>query len=680
MTGTQLRTQNPPPDRPKKGKDKKIFSCHSCRRRKLKCDRFDPCGACQARGEGDRCTWEEGQRPERHHCESLEQLPRMISNLSKEVQELKLLSSSLMENIRGNGGENMTETLAAMTPDTQKSSIVGLSSDVNSSWGLQSSNVQQWTSYKLMALLPASPLLRGLISHYIFASASLTGFIDIHRLITDVEEIEHLRQGFDVGQASRALEVKVSRILACASLAAVDLEPGKAQELGIEVNEVDDLVRNLYRKARMLITPNDEDTMSITSFSNQTAKSTIPNMTPNNLGEPSNNGLTSHTPPPTSSNQIILDIVSIKIILLISARSFAAPSDYLKLHLDVISSAVNASTDSFGHAGMSYAESEWRWQLWSTLCVLDWTSPGIYHHGSYFIRAEMHRSPPLPTPVADDSYGLALDQRRQTRHYLEYALAIAHLARRAEDCILQPGPVSPNQAADLCAELDTLDHNLSFYQLLGSQGPFSVRSTPSPRRNTVPGGEGNENLPRRAPQVQKMHLSLELGLIRFKLFRHEAFYLMHNPSAATPLQLMCLDACMDACIFVLAQCRRLGNGDGVDQLPDILEEAERPCTGSLRRVLQPASSAALVAQVLLHESQAADGMGILGRVEPPPSGREFFAFVSGAEDYWGNPTKLSAEKIGALQWHVNKVLSLLEAMQETSSLARFKLSLHTQCK
>lgn len=48
----------------KKSKDKKIVSCHSCRRRKLKCDRSDPCGACQARNEGHLCTWEEGQRPE----------------------------------------------------------------------------------------------------------------------------------------------------------------------------------------------------------------------------------------------------------------------------------------------------------------------------------------------------------------------------------------------------------------------------------------------------------------------------------------------------------------------------------------------------------------------------------------------------------------------------------------
>ncbi|KAJ5941756.1 C6 finger domain protein [Penicillium verrucosum] len=678
---TQPHTPNPPPDRPKKGKDKKIFSCHSCRRRKLKCDRFDPCGACQVRGEGDRCTWEEGQRPERHHCESLEKLPKMISNLGKEVQELKLLNSSLMEKFHGKGGDGVAETLALMTPDLRPPSNGGISCDSNSRWGLQLSDIHQWTSYQLMALLPASPLLWGLVSHYIFSSASLTGFIDIHQIIGDVEEVEHLRQGFDMCQAPKTLKVKLSRILACASLAAVDLDPDKAQELGIEVSEIDALVRDLYRKARMLITPADGDTVPTTSSSNTTS-TLARNAIHNSLDEPSNNGVMSRTPPPTRYDPTLLGVVSIKILLLLTARSFATPSEYLKLHLDAISSAVDASLDSAGSAGMSPAKNEWCWQLWSTLCVMDWTSPGIYHHGSYFIRPEMLRDPPSPSPVTDDDHGTTLDRLRQTRHYLEYALALAHLARRAEDCILRPGPVSPSQAADLCAELDTLDHNLSFYQLLGSAGSRSEgRDSPSSGRSTWPGGEGSEHLARRTPQVQKMHLSLELGLIRFKLFRHETFHLLHEASTAAPLRLMCLDACMDACILVLAQCRRLGNGDGiVDQVPDIFEVAKRPCTGSLRRVLQPASAAALIGQVLLHESQSADGMGILARADhPPPPGREFFAFAGGAENNWASIARLSGEKVGVLQWHVNTVLSLLEAMQGTSSLARSKLSLHMQC-
>lgn len=43
----------------------KAHSCDSCRRRKLKCDRGWPCGACRDRNEEHLCTWEEGVVPER---------------------------------------------------------------------------------------------------------------------------------------------------------------------------------------------------------------------------------------------------------------------------------------------------------------------------------------------------------------------------------------------------------------------------------------------------------------------------------------------------------------------------------------------------------------------------------------------------------------------------------------
>ncbi|OQD86196.1 hypothetical protein PENANT_c008G02074 [Penicillium antarcticum] len=672
---TQPHTPNPP--RPKKTKDKKIFSCHACRRRKLKCDRFDPCGACQARGEGDRCTWEEGQRPERHHCESLEHLPKMISNLSKEVQELKLLNSSIMENFRGKGTDAMADT-ALMTPEPRPHSNGGLSYNHNSQWGSKLSEPHQWTTFELMTLLPASPLLWGLVSHYISSSASLTGFIDVHQLINDVEEVENIRQAFDMSQACKALQIKVSRIISCASLAVVDLDLAKAQELGIEAYEIDALIRDLYRKARMLITPTDADMISTTSLSTTTTSSI--SSIHNTLDQSSNNVAISQTPPPTSYDPTLLGVVSIKILLLLTARSFAAPSEYLKLHLDAISSAIDVSLDSAGSPDMSPAESELRWQLWSTLCVMDWSSPGIYHHGSYFIRSEMLRDPPSPSPVADDSNAMSLDRLQQTRHYLEYSLGLAHLARRAENCILRTGPVLPSQAADLCAELDNFDHNLSFYQLLGSASSTSEgRTSPSSNGATWLARESIKHSARHATQVQKMHLSLELGLIRFKIFRHEAFHLLHEPSTAAPLRLMCLDACMDACILVLSLCRRLGNGEAIiDRVPDIFEVANRPCTGSLRRVLQPASAAALVGQVLLHESRSADGM-VTRPDQPVPPGRDFFAFAGGFKNNWAVPARLSEEKVSVLQWHVNTVLSLLEAMRGTSSLARSKLGLHMQC-
>lgn len=46
-------------------KRSKAQSCEPCRRRKLKCDRGWPCGACRDRNEQHLCTWEDGVVPER---------------------------------------------------------------------------------------------------------------------------------------------------------------------------------------------------------------------------------------------------------------------------------------------------------------------------------------------------------------------------------------------------------------------------------------------------------------------------------------------------------------------------------------------------------------------------------------------------------------------------------------
>ncbi|KAH2781120.1 hypothetical protein KXW05_003025 [Aspergillus fumigatus] len=714
---------NPPP---KKGKDKKIFSCHSCRRRKLKCDRFDPCGACQARGEGHLCTWEEGQRPERNHRESLEQLPKLILKLTAEVQELKTSNSALVENIRNNGKE-LAESLDLTPLDSRPPSHLRSGS---SSAGYISWDHQQWTPSQLLALLPESQLLWGLISHYISASASLTSFIDVHQLVRDVEEVQHLRQGLDLSSSSALLghlDIKVSMILACASLAAVDLDPGKAQELGLANTDIDALVRDLWKGSRTLISRSDLDPLLPTSKAVLSEGRAAPSL------EASNDLLQQSGARIAAATDIQVQVVSIRILLLLAARSFAAPSEYLKLHLDVISSAIDASLDSPYDEGTHLIDREWRWQLWSFICLLDWTSPGIYHTSSYFIRPEMHRGPPSKVPGLPDhgSYPSAIekvhwDRLSQTRHYLEYALALAHLSRRAEDCIVRPGPVSPAQAAELCTELDALDNKLSFYQLLGSTAPdggtFSTGGRPVDATSitgdlaTDKASTEHRRFLARAPVIQSMHLSLELGLIRFKLFRHEVFHLMQAPSTSGTLRMICMDACMDACILVLAQCWSIGNRDvpGVQaqaqaqsQMSLDSSEEKRPCTGSLRRVLQPASSAALVGQVLLHAAQGVDGMGMgsgngkqcqgNGAVGSRGlSATEFFTFVEGGGEFattsgtvsgqgpytaaggsWSG--RMIREKVKVLQWHVSKVLTLLEALQGTSPLARYKMSLHQQC-
>lgn len=511
-------------------------------------------------------------------------------------------------------------------------------------------------------------------------------------------------------------------ILACASLAVVDLTPMQAQGLGLANTDLDALVRDLWNHSRTLILSSDLDSFPPSAEAVFHDGRKPPQLETNNsLLQPSG------APTAVATDNIQLQVLSIKILLLLAARSFAAPSEYLKLHLDVISSAIDASLDLPCDEGAPLVDREWRWQLWSFICLLDWTSPGIYHNSSYFMRAEMHRGPPSKVPgLPDDGVSPSAieperrDRLSRTRHYLDYALALAHLSRRAEDSIIRPGPISPAQAAQLCTELDALYNKLSFYQFLGGSilpggSAFSTCGMPVDTTTTSAGGDLASHKHSstehrllslaRAPMIQKMHLSLELGLIRFKLFRHEAFHLLRAPSMSGALHMMCMDACMDACIFVLAQCWSIGNREvpGViqaqqQQLPMYLNppsEEKCLCAGTLRRVLQPASSAALIGQVLLHATQGVDEM--MGTSEAG-QGKQFgsrggnsataeFAptanmspqgpYTSAASGSWSG--RMGQEKAMVLQWHINKVLGLLEALKRTSSLARYKLSLYQQC-
>ncbi|MCJ1387249.1 hypothetical protein MMC18_000089 [Xylographa bjoerkii] len=531
--------------------------------------------------------------------------------------------------------------------------------------------------------------------------------------------------------------IKVLLILAWASLAVVNLDAVKAQELGIAPVNIDAFARDLWRKARSLIRHLDLDPFT-TGL--DVGMSALPGAQPFLTNSHTNSqqpGFASDC-----ASILLLKVVAVKILLLLAARSFAAPSEYLKLHLDTISSAVEASLDSPWDDDVPLEEREWRWQLWSFLCVLDWTSPGIYHNGSYFIRPEMHSDPPSKVPgIPDDGTHTPtmetehLERLSQTRYFLEYAVALANLSRRAEDCIVRPGPISPARAAELCSELDVLDNKLSFYQLLGGgAGRGGEGGGPNNSVSGSVGGGGRCNGSgsshtsnelqgslQRALQVQNVHLSLELGLIRFKLFRHEAFHLMHDATTSGSLRMMCIDTCMDACILVLSQCRNIGMGfshmanlgaEGMRSMgPDSASGdngGKRPSLGTFRRLIQPASSAALVGQVLLQASRSADGLGLLisDKHTSTPSlmsragnnsstsgnstgdiysyaerSMESFTpyhFASGnGGGSWAG--RFGREKVSILQWHVDTVMTELEALQSTSPLARYKLALYRQC-
>lgn len=590
--------------------------------------------------------------------------------------------------------------------------------------------------------------------HQLHASTPLIGFIDVSQLVSEVEEADQIGRGMGNHEASISLgefNVKVSLILACASLAAMDLDAAKSQELGIARDNIDAFARDLWTKSKFLITHLDFDSFTTGFEANASA---LPKAQPSVADSDAayqQTGL-----PSTGASNLLSRVAAIKILLLLAARSFAAPSEYLKLHLDAIASAIEASLDSPGDDSLSLGQREWRWQQWSCLCVLDWTSPGIYHSGSYFIRPEMHRDPPSKVAGLSDDESQSptttteqLERLSQNRYFLEYALTLANLSRRAEDCIIRPGPISPTRAAELCSELDALDHKLSFYQLLGGVVGRGGEGTRSPNHSVSgsasatgrmdgSGGahaleEHRASLPE-ALQVQNGYLSLELGLIRFKLFRHETFHLMHHASTSGPLRMMCTDACMDACIVVLSRCRNIGTAPlsaavtpSVDRMPTTAPDAAssangepRPFPGIFRRVIQPASSAALVGQVLLHASRSADGLGLLSPdkhecLNPPRPLSEAGGASTGTSSlhdcsygYAKRPTeafiprhynangtsaaaataaaaagawagRLGKEKVGILQWHVETVTAELEALQATSPLARYKLALQRQC-
>ena len=564
-------------------------------------------------------------------------------------------------------------------------------------------------------------------------------------MVSEVEEAEQIRGNGGEPVTPDLLDVKVSLILACASLAAVNLDAVKAQELGVAHINIDVFARDLWRKSRSLIKHLDLDAFTSPSFEGST--SALPTL--------QSSLVCSHTcyqragPASSCAPTLPLRVVAIKILLLLAARSFAAPSEYLKLHLDAISTAVEASLDSPLEDDMPLEERELRWQLWSSLCVLDWTSPGIYHNGSYYIRAEMHSDPPSRVPGVPDDRSHAftaetehLERLNQTRYFFEHALALASLSRKAEDCIIRPGPISPAQAAELCSELDALDNKLTFYQLLGAgarrggegsdPNNKSVSSSAGGERGRI-NGSGNSpasNKHRLPPlhetlQMQHTHLTLELALIRFKLFRHEAFRLMHDATTSGPLRTMCMDACMDACTAVLSQCRNRGihhvphgRNPGTTQPdpPHLATHHPPPPPSSFpgpsfRPVIHPASSAALVAQVLLHATQSANGLGLLipgNRNAAHPSGRPVSRAGIGSSTDRMNPTidlypyaegerrenpagrynlpggalwtgGFERGKVGVLQGLVDGVVAELESLEATSPLARYKLAMHRQC-
>lgn len=99
MVQTPDASVRPPPRK----RTKKAQSCDPCRRRKLKCDRGLPCGACRDRSEQHLCTWEDGVVPENAGRDAqdsvlvLQKVSAMESHLDRILQRMEHIEARVCD-------------------------------------------------------------------------------------------------------------------------------------------------------------------------------------------------------------------------------------------------------------------------------------------------------------------------------------------------------------------------------------------------------------------------------------------------------------------------------------------------------------------------------------------------------------------------------------------------------
>ncbi|KAF1960470.1 hypothetical protein CC80DRAFT_544917 [Byssothecium circinans] len=95
---------------PSRRRDKPILSCTLCRRRKLKCDRQQPCKACVDRGLSLSCTYARNQ-----HVATPPSDPKAPHNVHDRIDQLEKLVTTLMEQKR-NAASFSPATIATSMP------------------------------------------------------------------------------------------------------------------------------------------------------------------------------------------------------------------------------------------------------------------------------------------------------------------------------------------------------------------------------------------------------------------------------------------------------------------------------------------------------------------------------------------------------------------------------------
>ncbi|GAA5867953.1 hypothetical protein JCM1840_003500 [Sporobolomyces johnsonii] len=163
----------------KKRRNRKPVTCAQCRRRKLKCDRGYPCGACRDRQEGHLCEWEGAIR-----------LPQPHLTRDAEAQELRLQLDRL-ENLLGALGGNSAAAPAGGTPAA----------------GTSGEGVAEKSAAEALGLLAAKPPAHGANSgnHPIISSVTRA------QILAQAQSVNHLVQ---LLPPRKELDALVNRFLA----------------------------------------------------------------------------------------------------------------------------------------------------------------------------------------------------------------------------------------------------------------------------------------------------------------------------------------------------------------------------------------------------------------------------------------------------------------------------------
>ncbi|GAA5978115.1 hypothetical protein JCM10908_004234 [Rhodotorula pacifica] len=158
----------------KKRRNRKPVTCAQCRRRKLKCDRGFPCGACRDRQEGHLCEWEGAIRLPQPHLTreaeaqelraQLDRLEGLLGGLSKTSLAAGPVGAVGLTNLgQAVAEENAAEALGLLAAEVSSN---GHASGSGQSRGRPSSAAQA-NFAQLLALLPSKRELAQMAEQFI---------------------------------------------------------------------------------------------------------------------------------------------------------------------------------------------------------------------------------------------------------------------------------------------------------------------------------------------------------------------------------------------------------------------------------------------------------------------------------------------------------------------------------